>query len=103
MPLSISAIGAAEPRERQYTVADGYGLALYVLPNVAKYWRFRYRFEHRAKMLSLETHRIRPWPRHAKDWPMQKTSSLGALTRARTDALKWRPERFLLNPSPVSG
>ncbi len=56
MPLSVSTIRAAEPQSRRYTLADGHGLSLQVMPNGAKYWRFRYRFERRAKMLSLGTY-----------------------------------------------
>lgn len=54
--LSLAAIRATEPRSHRYTLTDGNGLSLQVLPSGAKYWRFRYRFDRRAKMLSLGTY-----------------------------------------------
>jgi integrase len=54
--LSDVAIRAAKPREKAYKLTDGDGLTLIVNPNGAKWWRFRYRFAGREKMLSLGTY-----------------------------------------------
>lgn len=43
MPLTDVAIRNAKPREKPYKLHDGDGLYLLVMPNGAKYWRFRYR------------------------------------------------------------
>jgi len=51
--LTLCLIRSAEPRPRRYSLCDGAGLTLHVMPSGSKRWRFRYRFAHRAKMLSL--------------------------------------------------
>ncbi|MGJ8619984.1 MAG: Arm DNA-binding domain-containing protein [Methylophilaceae bacterium] len=53
MPLTHTAIKALKPKQNTYSVADGGGLSLYIKPTGAKWWRFRYRFNGVAKMLSL--------------------------------------------------
>ena len=56
MPLTDLEIRRAKPSEKTYTKADGNGLSLQIEPNGSKGWRFRYRFEGKAKMLSLGTY-----------------------------------------------
>lgn len=56
MPLTDLEIRRAKPSEKAYTKADGKGLSLQIEPNGSKGWRFRYRFEGKAKMLSLGTY-----------------------------------------------
>ncbi len=51
--LTTQRLRSAEPRLHPYRLSDGKGLALQVMPNGAKAWRFRYRFERREKMISL--------------------------------------------------
>ena len=46
-------ISKLKPRNREYSVADGYGLAIYVTPKGVKKWRYRYRFNRNASMISL--------------------------------------------------
>lgn len=41
-PLSNAAIKSAAPKEKEYTLTDGNGLFLLVLPNGSKSWRFNY-------------------------------------------------------------
>lgn len=53
MALTHTGIQALKPRESTYSVADGGGLSLYIQPTGAKWWRFRYRFNGKAKMLSV--------------------------------------------------
>lgn len=54
--LNHTKIEALRAMAKQYSVADGRGLSMYIMPNVSKCWRFRYRFEGKAKMLSLGTY-----------------------------------------------
>jgi integrase len=54
--LKQKQIDNAKPREKPYTMADGGGLVLSVQPSGARWWRFRYRFAGRAKMLSMGTY-----------------------------------------------
>ena len=54
--LKQKQIDAAKPAEKPYTLADGGGLVLSIRPTGARWWRFRYRFAGRAKMLSMGTY-----------------------------------------------
>lgn len=56
MPLTDLEIRRAKLAEKTYTKADGNGLSLQIDPNGSKGWRFRYRFDGKAKMLSLGTY-----------------------------------------------
>ena len=51
--LADAKIRSAKPRERDYRIADGGGLALLVRPNGAKLWQYRFRFEGREQTHSL--------------------------------------------------
>ncbi len=53
MKLTDSIIKAAKPKDKRYNLADGKGLALWVQPDGQKFWRFRYYFNDKEKMLSL--------------------------------------------------
>jgi integrase len=53
MALSDTAIKAAKPHEKPYKRFDTGGLYLEVRPTGAKWWRFRYRFSGKDKLLSL--------------------------------------------------
>ena len=53
MALNHTAIEALKPRASAYSASDGRGLGLSVQPTGAKWWRFRYNFEGKAKLLSL--------------------------------------------------
>ena len=54
--LTDPAVRNAKPRDVAYNLPDGGGLGLEVQPSGAKWWRFRYRFDGKEKMLSLGTH-----------------------------------------------
>jgi integrase len=51
--LTNTKIRSAKPREKAYKLADDRGLTLLVQPGGARWWRFRYRWQGREKMLSL--------------------------------------------------
>ncbi len=51
--LSDATIRTAKPRQKPYKVADGEGLYLLVNPNGSRWWRFKYRFDGKEKLLSL--------------------------------------------------
>src|SRR5437879_4078856 len=53
MPLTDIAVRQAKARDRAYKLADGSGLCLLVQPSGSKWWRYRYRFWGREKMLSV--------------------------------------------------
>ena len=53
MKLTDPEIKAAKLKEKPYSLPDGHGLVLLVQPSGAKWWRYRYRFNGTAKMLSM--------------------------------------------------
>jgi len=53
MPLTDTQLKKLKPKEKVYRIADSSGLAIEVKPSGVKIWRFRYRFEAKASMMSL--------------------------------------------------
>lgn len=56
MALKDVQIRNAKPREKQYKLFDERGLFLIVTPKGKKWWRFRYAFDGKEKLLSLGTY-----------------------------------------------
>lgn len=56
MPLTNTAIKNAKPGPKQRKLFDGGGLFLLVSPKGGKWWRFKYRFDGKEKLLSLGTY-----------------------------------------------
>lgn len=53
MALTATAVKHAKSTEKQYKLFDGRGLFVLVHPNGSKYWRFKYRYAGKEKLLSL--------------------------------------------------
>lgn len=53
MSLTDTKVRSAKPREKNYKITDEKGLFLLVSPNNSKYWRFKYRFNGKEKLLAL--------------------------------------------------
>ena len=53
MALTDTKVRSVKPREKSFKIADGKGLFLVVKPNGSKYWRFRYRFANKEKLLAI--------------------------------------------------
>src|ERR1700689_1823930 len=51
--LTHAALRAAKPAQKPYKLSDGGGLYLLINPNGALWWRFKYQFEGREKLLSM--------------------------------------------------
>lgn len=51
--LTVTKLDGLKPREKLYRVADSGGLCIEIHQNGARYWRYRYRFADKQKMLSL--------------------------------------------------
>jgi integrase len=58
MALTDIQIRRAKPQEKPYTLSDGFGLALLINPDGSKGWRFRYRFNGKAKLMSFGSYSI---------------------------------------------
>jgi hypothetical protein len=56
MPLTDIAIKAAKSTAKPIKLFDAGGLFLIVAPSGGKWWRFKYRFQGKAKTLSLGTY-----------------------------------------------
>lgn len=56
MALTDAAVKAAKPKETPYKLFDERGLYLIVDPRGGKWWRLKYRFHGREKLLSLGTY-----------------------------------------------
>ncbi|MFM0718034.1 tyrosine-type recombinase/integrase [Paraburkholderia strydomiana] len=52
-PLTELQVRKAKPGEQPYRLADGKGLYLQVMPNGARYWRMKYRFDGKEKLASF--------------------------------------------------
>ena len=51
--LSDTAVRNAKPKTKPYKVSDGDGLFLLIMPSGSKYWRLRYFFAGKEKLLAL--------------------------------------------------
>lgn len=56
MPLSDVKVRTAKPRAKPYKIFDEKGLYLLVTPTGSKWWRLRYRFDGKEKLLSVGTY-----------------------------------------------
>ena len=54
--LTDTAVRQFKPAEKPYRKNDGAGLVLLIQPTGAKWWRFRYYFQGKAKMIGLGTY-----------------------------------------------
>jgi hypothetical protein len=54
--LSDIKVKSAKGREKPYKLNDGQGLYLQVTANGGKWWRFKYRFDDKEKLISLGTY-----------------------------------------------
>jgi integrase len=53
MPLTVAAVRAAKPQEKSYRLSDEKGMYLEVTAAGGKYWRLKYRFAGKEKLLAL--------------------------------------------------
>jgi hypothetical protein len=53
MALTDTKIRNIKPRDKPYKLADEKGLFLLIKPNGGKYWRFKYRFLDKEKLLAI--------------------------------------------------
>ncbi|MES9826550.1 MAG: integrase arm-type DNA-binding domain-containing protein [Candidatus Thiodiazotropha endolucinida] len=53
MALTDTAVRNAKPKEKAYKLFDGGGLFLMVNPKGSRYWRLKYRFQGKEKLLAL--------------------------------------------------
>ncbi|MBV1883725.1 MAG: tyrosine-type recombinase/integrase [Pseudomonadales bacterium] len=51
--LTAVAVKTAKPKEKPYKLSDGGGMYILVNPNGSRYWRLKYRFNSKEKVLAL--------------------------------------------------
>lgn len=56
MPLTDTQLRNAQPKEKDYTITDGQGLSIIIKSSKGKWWRFRYSYLGKRKMMSLGTY-----------------------------------------------
>jgi integrase len=56
MPITETAVKNAKPKAKPYKLTDGDGLYLLIKPNGGKYWRFKYLYVGKEKLLALGTY-----------------------------------------------
>ncbi len=56
MALTDTAVRRAVAKKKSYKMYDSGGLFLLVMPNGGKWWRFKYRYNNKEKLLSLGTY-----------------------------------------------
>lgn len=77
MPLTDTAIRNAKPGIKPVKLFDERGLFLIVTPSGGKWWRFRYKFDGKEKLLSLGIYPDVPLAsRVVKDEEMGKTRKI---------------------------
>ncbi len=54
--LSATAVKTAKPKDKTIRMADGGGLYLEIRPTGSKYWRMKYRFAGKEKLLAIGTY-----------------------------------------------
>ncbi len=53
MPLTNTACKNAKPEAKPRRISDGGGLYLEIYPNGSKYWRWKYRFNGKEKLIKV--------------------------------------------------
>ncbi|MCI3878793.1 Arm DNA-binding domain-containing protein [Acinetobacter genomosp. 16BJ] len=79
-----------KPREELYRVADHSGLCIEVRPSGSKFWRCRYRFLTKAKMLTIGT-----YPEISLSYTRDKTRQYRSLLAQNLDPVTEQKKRLI--------
>lgn len=74
------------PQKTKYTLAAGHGLMLLVMPDGSKYWRLRYRFGGKARMIAVG----KPYPETTLKGATLRSAEMRVLIAAGTDPANQR-------------
>lgn len=85
-------------REAKYTLAAGHGLMLLVMPEGSKYWRLRYRFGGKARMIAVG----KPYPETTLKMALARAAELRALIAEGTDPANERKVEKLVTREQVA-
>lgn len=83
MPAKLTELQVkhAKPKAAKYTLAAGHGLTLVVMPDGAKYWRLRYRFGGKPRMIGVGS----PYPESSLKSAQATAAEFRAMIHAGTD------------------
>ncbi len=82
----------AKPRANPYKIADGGGMFLLICPNAAKYWRLKYRFGGKEKLLALGV-----YPEVSVDEARKRRERAREILRGGADPAQAKHEKKLLD------
>ena len=89
MAITDKAARAAKPSEKPYKIFDGEGMYLLVQPDGGKYWRLKYRFAGKEKLLALGV-----YPEISlAEARQRRAKARGALADARDPSLERQTEK----------
>ena len=88
----------AKPRAAKYTLAGGGGLTLLVMPDGSKYWRLRYRFGGKRRLIGLG----KPYPDTTLKLALARAAELRVLIGAGVDPADQRRTEKLAERSRVA-
>ena len=88
----------SKPREAKYTLAAGRGLMLLVMPDGSKYWRLRYRFGGKERMIAVG----KPYPETTLKAAAAKAAEMRALLAEGTDPANERKAEKLATREQVA-
>jgi hypothetical protein len=88
----------AKPGKVKYTKAAGHGLTLLVMPDGSKYWRQRYRFGGKARMIAVG----KPYPHTTLKQAQAKAAEFRALIEAGADPADRRRAEKLVERERVA-
>ncbi|MFN0042755.1 MAG: tyrosine-type recombinase/integrase, partial [Alphaproteobacteria bacterium] len=100
MPLKLTELQVkhAKPKAAKYTFAAGQGLTLVVMPDGAKYWRLRYRFGGKARMIAVG----KPYPDTTLKQAQTKAAEFRALVDTGSDPADRRRKEKLAEREHVA-
>ncbi|MGB3213725.1 MAG: integrase arm-type DNA-binding domain-containing protein [Alphaproteobacteria bacterium] len=87
MKLTDTACRNAKPKDKPYKKADGGGLYLLIKPDASKYWRMKYRFLGKEKLLAFGT-----YPLTSLADAREEREAAKKLLAGGTDPAKYRKE-----------
>ncbi len=88
----------AKPRAVKYTKTAGHGLTLLVMPDGSKYWRLRYRFGGKARMIAVG----KPYPDTTLKLAQTKAAAFRSLVDAGSDPADRRRKEKLAEREHVA-
>lgn len=95
--LTDAAIKRAKSKDKSYHQTDSNGLSILIMPTGSKVWRYRYRFNSKAKMISFG-----PYPEVSLAEARQHREEARKLLRSGVDPSAAKKKQKLMRPNEAS-